>query len=83
MQIEHLRGVFTTLQLQQHFLGISPQNLEKLAIAMLKQLKKTGIGYEGKKIVETAENLKVKIYAEAFASLAKLDEWSTLFGQKT
>ena len=83
MQIEHLRGVFTTLQLQHHFLGISPENLERLAIAMLKQLKRTCIDYEGKKVVENAENLKVKIYAETLASLAKLDEWSTLFSQKT
>ena len=81
IQIEHLRGIFTALQLQHRFSGISPENLEKLAIAMLKQLEKTCRDYKGKKVVKNAENLKVKIYAEVLASLTKLDEWKTLINQ--
>jgi predicted transcriptional regulator len=82
IQIERLRGIFTALQLQHRFSGISPENLEKLAIAMLKQLDKTCRGYKVKKVVKNAETLKIKIYAEALASLKKLDEWNTLINQK-
>ncbi len=82
IQIEHLRGIFTVLQLQHRFSGISPENLEKLAEAMLKQLEKTCRDYKGEKVVKNAENLKIKIYAEAFTSLTKLDEWNTLINQK-
>jgi DNA-binding transcriptional ArsR family regulator len=78
IQIEHLRGIFTALQLQHRFSGISPENLEKLAVAMLKQLEKTCRDYKGVKVVKNAENLKIKIYAEALASLTKLDEWNAL-----
>jgi predicted transcriptional regulator len=82
IQIEHLRGIFTALQLQHRFSGISPENLEKLAVAMLKQLEKTCRDYKGEKVVKNAENLKIKIYAEALASLTKLDEWNALINQK-
>jgi len=82
MQIEHLRGIFTALKLQHRFSGISPESLEKLAVAMLKQLEKTCRDYKGKKVVKNAENIKIKIYTEALASLSKLDEWNTLINKK-
>ena len=76
-----LRGLFTAFQLDHHFYGISAITLEKLAIAMLRQLATTGRKYTEEKLVETPGALKVKIYAEAVATLMKQDEWHSLFNQ--
>jgi len=76
-----LRGLFTAFQLDHHFHGISAITLEKLAVAMLKQLERTGQKYTEKTLVETPGTLKVKIYAEAVATLMKQDEWHSLFNQ--
>ncbi|MFB0514904.1 MAG: ArsR/SmtB family transcription factor [Candidatus Bathyarchaeia archaeon] len=78
-QIIHLRGIFTAFQLNHHFPGVSPTTLEKLAVALLKQLENTGRKHAEKGPVENAETLKVKIYAEALESLMKQDEWHALF----
>jgi len=78
-QIIHLRGIFTAFQLNHHFSGVSPETLEKLAVAMLKQLEKTGRKHTKEGPVKNAETLKVKIYAEALENLMKQDEWQTLF----
>jgi len=78
-QIIHLRGIFTAFQLHHHFSSISPTTLEKLAIAMLKQLENTSRKHAEEGPVENAETLKVKIYAEALESLMKQDEWHALF----
>ncbi len=77
-----LRGLLTAFQLDHHFYGISAITLERLAIAMLKQLEKTGRKYTEEKLVETPGTLKVKIYAEAVAALMKKDEWHSLFNQR-
>ena len=79
MQIVYLRGIFIVFQLQHRFFGVSPTTLEKLALAMLKQLEITGRKHVEEGPVENAETLKVKIYAEALESLTKQDEWHALF----
>ncbi len=78
-QIIHLRGIFTAFRLNHHFSGVSPETLEKLAVAMLKQLEETGRKHTKEGPVKNAETLKVKIYAEAFENLMKQDEWQPLF----
>jgi len=78
-QIIHLRGIFTAFQLNHRFSGVSPTTLEKLAVAMLKQLEKTGRKHVKERLIKNAETLKVKIYAEALESLMKQDEWHALF----
>ncbi len=78
-QIIHLRGIFTAFQLHHRFSSVSPETLEKLAIAMLKQLENTGRKHAEEGPIENAETLKVKIYAEALDSLMKQGEWHALF----
>ena len=78
MQIMYLRGMFITFQLNHRFFGVSPATLEKLAVAMLKQLERTGRKHAEEGPVDNAETLKVKIYAEALESLTKQDEWHDL-----
>jgi len=79
IQIEHLEGVFAALKLRNSFQDISSETLEKLAKAMLKQLKKVCINYMNENAVEKTANLKIKIYHEAFSSIIKQDEWQNLF----
>jgi len=79
MQIMYLRGIFIAFRLHHRFFGVSPENLEKLAATMLKQLKETGRKYKEEGPVENAETLKVKIYAEVLDNLTKQDEWHALF----
>ena len=79
MQIMYLRGIFIAFQLNHRFFGVSPATLEKLAVAMLRQLEETGRKYTKEGPVENAETLKVKIYAEALDNLTKQDEWHALF----
>ena len=78
-QIIHLRGIFTASQLHHHFSSVSPETLEKLAVAMLKQLEKVGRKHIKEGPVKNAETPKVKIYAEALENLMKQDEWHALF----
>jgi DNA-binding transcriptional ArsR family regulator len=78
MQIEQLRGVFSALQLHQRFTSISPENLEKLAKAMVKQLEHTCQEYEGEQVVENAETIKIKVYTDALTALLQQDEWASL-----
>ncbi|MFQ6075384.1 MAG: ArsR/SmtB family transcription factor, partial [Candidatus Bathyarchaeia archaeon] len=54
-QIEHLRGIFIAFQLRHRFFGVSPAALEKLAVAMLKQLEKSGRKHLEEGAVEDAE----------------------------
>jgi DNA-binding transcriptional ArsR family regulator len=78
-QIMYLRGIFIAFQLHHRFFGVSPAILEKLALAMLRQLEETGRKYTKEAPVENAETLKVKIYAEVLNKLTKQDEWHALF----
>jgi len=78
-QIEHLRGVFSVFQLYHHTSKFSSETFEKLAIAMLKQLKIVGQKHMKDVARGDAESLKVKIYAEALANLTKEKEWRNLF----
>ena len=79
IQIEHLRGMFSVFQLYHHVSEVSSRTLERLAMAMLKQLKIVGEKHIKDKISEEAESLRVKIYAEALANLTKQKEWRSLF----
>ncbi len=79
MQIVHLRGIFTTLQLQHRFFGVSPATLEKLARTMLQQLENVSRKHAKDGSVDNAETFKVKIYAEALSDLTKQKEWEYLF----
>lgn len=79
MQIIYLRGIFIAFRLHHRFFGVSPENLEKLAVTMLRQLEETGRKYTKEGPVENAETLKVKIYAEVLDNLTKQDEWHALF----
>ncbi len=79
MQIEHLRGMFTVFQLYHHVSEVSSRNFEKLAVAMVKQLKIVGQKHVKDLAHGDAESLRVKIYAEALANLTKQKEWHNLF----
>ncbi len=79
IQIEHLRGMFSVFQLYHHISEFSSKTLEKLAIAMLKQLKIVGQKHMKDMARGDAESLRVKIYAEALANLTKQKEWRNLF----
>ena len=78
MQIEHLRGVFSALQLHQRFTGISPAQLEELANAMVRQLEHTCREYDGAVPTENAETIKIRVYADALAALLRQDQWAFL-----
>lgn len=78
-QIEHLRGMFSVFQLYHHVSEVSSRNLERLAIAMLKQLKIVGQKHMKDMARGDVESLKVKIYAEALANLTKQREWRSMF----
>jgi DNA-binding transcriptional ArsR family regulator len=79
MQIEHLRGMFSVFQLHHHISEFSSSTFEKLAVAMLKQLKIVGEKHAKDTVLEDAESLRVKVYAEALAKLTKQKEWRNLF----
>lgn len=78
-QIEHLRGMFSVFQLQHRISEVSSKTLEKLAVAMLKELKAVGQRHMKEDMVEDAETLRINVYAEALASLVKQNEWRSLF----
>lgn len=78
-QIEHLRGMFSVFHLFHRVSEVSSRSFEKLAIAMLKQLKTVGQKHVNDLATGDAESLKVKIYAEALANLTKQKEWDLLF----
>jgi DNA-binding transcriptional ArsR family regulator len=78
-QIEHLRGMFSVFQLYHRISEVPSRSFEKLAYAMLKQLKTVGQKYLKDVAVGDAESFKVKIYTEALANLTKQKEWDMLF----
>ena len=78
-QIEHLRGMFSVFQLYHRISEGSSGSFEKLAVAMLKQLKTVGQNHVKDLATGDAESLKVKIYAEALSNLTKQKEWDLIF----
>jgi len=79
MQIEHVIGILATLQcVRAHFFEVNSETVEKMAIMLWKQLEQTCKKYEGNNVSETAESLKIMIYADALNHLTKLSEWKTL-----
>jgi len=80
IQVEHLIGIFSAFQLYHRISKISSKALEKLAEALLEQLKEVGKKYVGEEMVkEDSGALKIKVYGEALANLTKQNEWRALF----
>ena len=79
MQIEHVIGILAAIQcIQSHFFDIHSETIEKIALMLWKQLEQTCKKYEGIKVIETAESLKIKIYTDAINYLINSPEWKAL-----
>jgi len=78
-QIEHLRGMFIVCRLYERISEVSSEKLEKLAAALLKQLKEVAQKHLDDKTPKDPESLRVKIYSEAVAELTEQEEWHNLF----
>ena len=78
-QMEHLRGIFSVFKLYNRISEVSSRSLEKLAVAMLKQLKTVGQKHLEDLATGDSESLKIKIYAEALSDLTKQKEWDFMF----
>ena len=61
-----------------HFFDVQSETIEELAILLWKQLEQTCKKYESKKLIKTAESLKIMIYTNALSNLTKLSEWKAL-----
>ncbi|KYH41532.1 MAG: Helix-turn-helix domain [Candidatus Bathyarchaeota archaeon B26-2] len=79
LQIEHLRGMFSVFRLYHRVSEVSSEDLERLAIAMLRQLKSVGEKCLEAEAPEDPEALRVRVYAEALANLTEEKEWRNLF----
>ena len=77
-QIEHLRGMFIVFRLYHHVSEVSSEKLEKLAAALLKQLKEVAQKHLNDESPEDPESFRVKIYSEAVARLTEQKEWHNL-----
>ena len=75
IQIDHLIGMLSALQLNHKIPEISTKPLEELARAMLKELMVIGQKYVGETTTENGETLKIKIYAEAMKNLVRNDPY--------
>ena len=78
-QMEHLRGMFVVFRLYEHVSEVSSEKLEKLAAALLKQLREVAQKHLNDKTPKDPEALTVKIYSEAVAKLTEQEEWRTVF----
>ena len=74
--------MFSVFQLYHHISEGSSGTLEKLALAVLKQLKIIGQRHLKDTALGDAESLKVKIYAEALTNLTKQKKWRNLFQEE-
>lgn len=80
IQIEHIIGILAAVQCERsHFFDVHPTTVEKLAIILWRQLEQTCKKYVGAKVVESADGLKIMIYADALRSVMTLPEWNALF----
>ena len=77
-QIEHLRGMLIVFRLHHHISKFSSEELEKLAMALLEQLKEVGQKHLNDEYPEDPESFRVKIYSEAVAKLTEQEEWRNL-----
>jgi len=79
MQIEHVTGILAALQcVRAHYFDINSETIEKLAVMLWKQLEQTCKKYKDNNVIETAESLKIMIYADALNNLTKSSEWKAL-----
>ena len=77
-QIEHLRGMLIFFRLHHHISKFSSEELEKVAMALLEQLKEVGQKHLNDEYPEDPESFRVKIYSEAVAKLTEQEEWRNL-----
>jgi DNA-binding transcriptional ArsR family regulator len=79
-QMMHLEGMLSVFRLYGMIEEVSPENLEKLAETMLKQLKIVGQRYTTEKGEGSeTESLRIRIFAEALDNLVKLNKYRSLF----
>lgn len=81
-QMEHLRGMFVVFRLYEHVSEVSSEKLEKLASALLEQLKEVAQKHLNDKTPEDPEALIVRIYSEAVAKLTEKKEWRNVFKKR-
>jgi len=79
-QMIRLEGMLSVFKLHGKIEEVSPENLEELAKAMLRQLKVVGKKYTTEKgEVSEAESLRISIFAEALDNIVKGNEFRSLF----
>lgn len=81
-QMEHLRGMFVVFRLYKYISEVSSEKLEKLAEALLKQLREVAQKHLNDKTPKDPEALTVKIYSEAISKLTEQKEWRNMFKKK-
>jgi len=74
--------MFVVFRLYEHISEVSSEKLEKLAAALLKQLREVAQKHLNDKTPKDPEALTVKIYSEAVAKLTGQKEWGSLFKKK-
>jgi len=80
-QIEHLRGMFIIFRIYHHISEFSLENLEKLALSLLIQLKEVAQKHLDDAPPKDPESFRVKIYSEAVARLTEQKEWRNTFAR--
>ena len=79
-QMIRLEGMLSVFRLYGKIEEVSPENLEKLAEAMLRQIKIVGQRYTKEKSEGSeTESLRIRIFAEALDNLVKLKKYRGLF----
>lgn len=79
-QMMRLEGMLSVFRLYGGIDEVSPENLEELAEAMLRQLKIVGEKHTTEKAeVNETESLRIRIFAEALDNLVKQNEYHNLF----
>ncbi len=79
-QMIRLEGILSVFRLNGKIEEVSPENLEEVAKAMLRQLKIVGEKYTTEKAeVNETESLRIKIFAEALDNLIKRSKYGNLF----
>jgi len=79
-QMTRLEGMLSVFRLYGGIGEVSPENLEELAEAMLRQLKIVGEKHTTEKAeVNETESVRIGIFAEALDNLVKQNEYRSLF----
>ena len=79
-QMMRLEGAWSILKIYGKIKEVTTDNLEKLAIAMLRELKIIGQKHTSEKVeVGDDESLRIRIFSEALNNLLKQKEYQKLF----